>query len=74
MGLTRQFAVLTTRRLESSIVRHPMKSLARPARFAVVVVRPAGFLHSAAFDESAEAVHNGLLVLGYDSIRTDRLD
>lgn len=39
-------------------------------RFAVTVVSPPGYIHSAAFAEIAETIHYGLLSLGYESIIT----
>jgi SAM-dependent methyltransferase len=39
--------------------------------FAVTVVTPPGYAHSAAFREVAESLHHGLLALGHDSILTD---
>jgi hypothetical protein len=39
-------------------------------KFAVTVVSPPGYLHSAAFREVAESLHFGLLSLGHDSILT----
>ncbi len=40
-------------------------------RFAVTVVTPPGYAHSAAFREVAESLHHGLLALGHDSVLTD---
>lgn len=40
------------------------------AAFAVTVISPPEFIHSAAFNEVAETIHHGLLALGHDSIRT----
>lgn len=39
-------------------------------KFAVTVVSPPGYLHSAAFAEVAQAIHYGLLALGHDSVLT----
>lgn len=39
-------------------------------RFAVTVVSPPGYVHSAAFAEVAETIHHGLLLLGHDSVLT----
>ena len=39
--------------------------MSAPARFAVVTPDPAAWLHMRAFDEVAEAIHQGLLELGY---------
>jgi hypothetical protein len=39
-------------------------------KFAVTVVSPPGFIHSAAFHEVAETLHYGLIALGYDSVLT----
>lgn len=39
-------------------------------KFAVTVVSPPGYIHSAAFHEVAESIHYGLLSLGYDSVLT----
>ncbi|MBI2318446.1 MAG: hypothetical protein HYU75_15985, partial [Betaproteobacteria bacterium] len=39
-------------------------------KFAVTVVRPPGYMHSAAFDEVAETIHCGLRSLGHDSVLT----
>lgn len=39
-------------------------------KFAVTIVSPPGYIHSAAFQEVAESIHHGLLSLGHDSILT----
>ncbi len=39
-------------------------------KFAVTVVSPPGYLHSAAFTEIAESLHYGLLALDHDSLLT----
>lgn len=39
-------------------------------RYAVSIVAPPGYLHSAAFQETAESIHHGLRALGHDSILT----
>ncbi|MBK7049574.1 MAG: hypothetical protein IPH54_01710 [Rhodoferax sp.] len=39
-------------------------------KFAVTVVSPPGYVHSAAFREIAESIHYGLLALGHDSVCT----
>jgi len=39
-------------------------------KFAVTVVSPPGYLHSAVFAEIAEALHTSLLALGHDSVLT----
>ncbi len=39
-------------------------------RFAVTVVSPPGYVHSAAFREVAESLHFGLMSLGHDSVLT----
>jgi hypothetical protein len=39
-------------------------------KFAVTVVSPPGYVHSAAFQEVAETIHYGLQALGHDSIMT----
>ena len=39
-------------------------------KFAVTVVSPPGYVHSAAFNEVAESIHHGLRVLGHDSVLT----
>jgi SAM-dependent methyltransferase len=41
------------------------------SRFAVSVVSPQGYVHSAAFREVAESLHHGLVALGHDSLITD---
>src|SRR5689334_20106002 len=43
-------------------------------KFAVTVISPPGYAHSAAFHEVAESVHHALLALGHDSIITQRTD
>ena len=43
-------------------------------KFAVAVVSPPGYAHSAAFAEVAEGLHHTLRTLGHDSVLTDRLD
>lgn len=43
---------------------------ARKSKFAVTVVSPPGYIHSAAFGEIAETLHYGLRSLGYDSVLT----
>jgi hypothetical protein len=43
-------------------------------RFAVSIISPPGYLHSEATREAAEAIHYGLLALGYDSILTSQTD
>ncbi len=43
-------------------------------RFAVCIVSPLDYPHSAAFAEVAETVHYTLLALGHDSILSSRLD
>lgn len=43
---------------------------ARKSKFAVTVISPPGYLHSAAFGEIAETLHYGLRSLGYDSVLT----
>ncbi|MBC8642882.1 hypothetical protein IAG25_39555 [Caballeronia sp. EK] len=45
-------------------------------KFAVTVVSPPGYVHSAAFHEVAETLHYALLALGHDSVMTreGRLD
>ena len=40
------------------------------SKFAVTVVSPPGYMHSAAFNEIAETIHYGLRSLGYDSVLT----
>ena len=37
-------------------------------KFAVTVVSPPGYIHSAAFNEVAETLHHSLLALGHDSV------
>lgn len=39
-------------------------------KFAVTIVSPPGYIHSAAFSEVAETIHYGLLSLGHDSVLT----
>ncbi|MBB2931931.1 hypothetical protein [Paraburkholderia silvatlantica] len=39
-------------------------------KFAVTIVSPPGFVHSAAFHEVAETLHYGLIALGHDSVLT----
>src|SRR5262249_325610 len=39
-------------------------------KFAVTVVSPPGYIHSAAFNEVAETIHHGLRSLGHDSVLT----
>jgi hypothetical protein len=39
-------------------------------QFAVTVITPPGYAHSAAFAEVAESIHYGLLALGHDSVLT----
>src|SRR3989344_4886862 len=39
-------------------------------KFAVTVVSPPGYIHSAAFNEAAETIHYGLRSLGHDSVLT----
>lgn len=39
-------------------------------KFAVTVVSPAGYIHSAAFHEVAESIHYGLIELGHSSVLT----
>ena len=39
-------------------------------KFAVTIVSPPGYVHSAAFHEVAESVHFGLISLGFDSVLT----
>ncbi|MEM5331488.1 hypothetical protein VSR34_33670 [Paraburkholderia sp. JHI2823] len=39
-------------------------------KFAITIVSPPGYVHSAAFHEIAETLHYGLLALGYDSVLT----
>lgn len=39
-------------------------------KFAITVVTPPGYIHSAAFHEVAESLHFGLLALGHDSVLT----
>jgi SAM-dependent methyltransferase len=41
------------------------------SRFAVTVVSPRGYAHSAAFREVAESLHHGLVALGHESVLTD---
>ena len=40
-------------------------------KYAVTIVSPPGYVHSAAFYEVAETIHYGLLSLGRDSILTN---
>ena len=40
-------------------------------KFAVTVISPQGYAHSAIFQEVAESVHHALLILGHDSIITE---
>ncbi|WP_250475421.1 hypothetical protein [Caballeronia sp. GAFFF1] len=48
----------------------------KPTKFAVTVVSPPGYAHSAAFHEVAETLHYALLSMGQDSVMTTegRLD
>ena len=39
-------------------------------KFAVTVISPPGYVHTAAFYEVAESIHFGLVALGYDSVLT----
>ena len=39
-------------------------------KFAVTIVSPPGYVHSAAFQEVAETIHYSLLALGHDSVLT----
>ncbi len=39
-------------------------------KFAITIVSPPGYIHSAAFNEVAETIHYGLLSLGHDSVIT----
>lgn len=39
-------------------------------KFAVTIVSPPNFIHSAAFHEIAETIHYGLIALSYDSVLT----
>lgn len=39
-------------------------------KFAVTIVSPPNFIHSAAFHEIAETIHYGLIALGHDSVLT----
>lgn len=39
-------------------------------KFAVTIISPPNYIHSATFNEIAETIHYGLLSLGYDSILT----
>lgn len=41
------------------------------SRYAVTVVSPPGYAHSAAFREVAESLHHGLVALGHDSVITE---
>lgn len=41
-----------------------------PGKFAVTVVSPPGYIHSAAFNEVAETIHYSLRSLGHDSVLT----
>lgn len=41
-----------------------------PKRYAVTVVSPPGYIHSAAFSEVAESIHYALRSLGHDSVIT----
>lgn len=43
-------------------------------RFAVSVVTPFGYPHSAAFDEVAQTLQHGLQALGHDAVLSSRLD
>ena len=42
-------------------------------RFAVSIVSPPGYVHSASFKEVAEALHYGLRSLGHDSVLTTKI-
>ncbi len=47
---------------------------AQKQKFAVSIISPPRYTHSAAFQEVAETLHYALLELGYDSVLTQNLD
>lgn len=42
--------------------------------FAVTILTPPDYVHSAVFNEVADSIHHGLLALGHDSIRTTQVN
>ena len=54
---------------DSAVASYSTRRMTR-MRFAVTVVSPPGYLHSAAFHEVAESIHYGLRSLGRDCVMT----